>query len=469
MEQTMPSEKIFEVRALICNRSNRFDPFTEHLEKEEPIMGSAACLKLAVQVVNGTEHLFRLINELVGGAQPSRIVLLSEGLAIRNEQGGWEVTPLARHVRELFIRNPTHLCGLIALLNEQPHRITDIDVVLKTDDVTPDSLKRKLLEVGTRLWLKSRVGALSTLEQRDAIGVHHVQSEAELKECFGLRHRVYDALGYLEEPVSRSASLIDMDSFDTRSIHFAARHHQSHELVGTARLVTVASPHIARKVVGNRWHVIKNQAGWAKNIAYQALLDGDRVFHEKISQCIQLPFPILFNSDFGTRYREFLNDYPPALGGEVSRVVVSPMYRGLDISALLMRAVISAAFNLGKKFLLLECVPSHAEMYKKYGFELINGHHCRAQDLDQLAVGMLLSLEDYPLNKAVALAKADGRLLGNSEVLCLCRNTECWKRGEFSFRHDETRCPLVEIHRAESFDLRPAAVPKDSTYGECHG
>ena len=50
-------------------------------------MGSAACLKLAVQVVNGAEQLFRLIHELVGGTQPSRIVLLSEGLAIRNEQG----------------------------------------------------------------------------------------------------------------------------------------------------------------------------------------------------------------------------------------------------------------------------------------------------------------------------------------------------------------------------------------------
>src|SRR5207344_1410279 len=134
-----------------------------------------------------------LINELVGGAQPSRIVLLSEGLAIRNEQGGWEATPLARQVRELFICNPTHLCGLIALLNEQPHRITDIDVVLKTDDMTPDSLKRKLLHVATRLWLKSPVGAASILESGDAIRVHRVQSAAEMKECFRLRHRIYDA------------------------------------------------------------------------------------------------------------------------------------------------------------------------------------------------------------------------------------------------------------------------------------
>ena len=60
----MPSGEIFEVRALICDGSNRFDPFTAHLEKAEPIMGSAARLKLAVQVVNGTEQLFRLINRV---------------------------------------------------------------------------------------------------------------------------------------------------------------------------------------------------------------------------------------------------------------------------------------------------------------------------------------------------------------------------------------------------------------------
>ena len=413
-------------------------------------MGSPACLKLTVQVVSGTDQLFRLINELVGEAQPSRIVLLSEGLAIRNEQGGWEATPLAQQVRELFIRNPTHLCGLIALLNDQPHRITDIDAVLKIDDVTQDSLKRKLLQVATRLWLKSPVGALSTMERRDAIRVHRVQSAAEMKECFRLRHRVYDTLGYLEEPISRSASGIDVDSFDTRSIHFAAVDHRSHEPVGTARLVTTVPQRIGQTIIGDPWRVIQDHAQWVKAIGRQALLKEDRIFHEKIHQSTELPFPILFNSDFGTRYRAFMEQHPPALGGEISRVVVSPLYRGLGVSALLMRAVISAAFHLKKKFLLLECVPTHAKMYAKYGFQLIEGHHCRAQEQDQVAVGMLLSLDDHPFNKAVALAKSDGRMLGESKTLCLCHNSECWKRREFQFRHHEGRCPLIEVHRGGS-------------------
>jgi hypothetical protein len=77
-----------------------------------------------------------------------------QALAIRKGQNNWGATPLARQVRELFIRNPTHLCGLIALLNDQSGRITDIDAVLKLGDVAPESLKQKLLQVATRLWLK---------------------------------------------------------------------------------------------------------------------------------------------------------------------------------------------------------------------------------------------------------------------------------------------------------------------------
>ena len=63
---------------------------------------------------------------------------------------------------------------------------------------------------------------------------------------------------------------------------------------------------------------------------------------------------------------------------------------------------------------------------------------------------MLLSLDDHPFNKAVALAKSDGQMLGESELLCLCRNSECWKRREFQFRHNESRCPLIEAHRRGS-------------------
>jgi predicted GNAT family N-acyltransferase len=448
----MAANETFEVRALIFDGSNRFAPVIEYLEKEELIMGSAACLKLAVQLVDGADQLLQLINEAVCQSQPGRIVLLAETLAIKRDQG-WEASPLARQIRELFIRNPNHLCGLIALLDDQPHRISDIDAVLKIDDVTPELLKQKLVQVSTRLWLKSPVSALSSMGNQDAFRVHCVQSAAELKECLKLRHRVYDELGYLEESVSRSASAIDMDSFDTKAIHFAAVDHRSGEFVGTARLVTTVPQRIGQTVIGDPWRIVRDHASWAQAIARQALVKEDRIFHEKIHQSTELPFPILFNSGFGTKYHAFMNQYPPTLGGEVSRVIVSPLHRGLGISALLMRAVISAVFHLKKKFLLLECVPAHAKMYEKYGFRLIEGHHCRAQEQDQVAVGMLLNLDDHPFNKAVAQAKFDGQMLAESGYLCLCRHSECWKR-EFQLRKNGNRCPLIKIRRDSTIQVK---------------
>jgi len=442
----MSGNGTFQVHALVFDGSDSLPAWKEYLEKEDSIDGSTARLQVKMQWVAKADQLIRILSDSVACAQPRPIILLSEKLVTRTEEGNWRASPLARKVRELCIRNPAHLCGLIAVLNEQPHRITDIDGILTKGTLTKESLKQGLLQVATRMWLKSPASAPLSLANQDVILVRRVQSVAELKECFSLRHRVYDTLGYLEEPVSRSASRIDMDSFDTKAVHFAALDQRSQELLGTARLVAIFPPVVGQSVTPDPWGALREHADWAKTIARQALLEHDNVFHEKITQSTDLPFPILFNSNFGTKYSMFMNAHPPALGGEISRVVVSPSFRGLGISALLMRAVISTAFHLQKKFLLLECVPAHAKMYEKYGFRVIEGHHCRAQDLDQLAVGMSLSLEDHPFNQSVAIAKTDGQMLGKSGFLCLCCNTECWKRREFQFLHNEGRCPLAQTH-----------------------
>ena len=444
----------FHVRALILDGSDSFLSWKEYLEKAESIDGSTARLQGTVQWVKDAHRLFRVLDESVARPQSSPIILLSEKLVARGEDGSWQASPLAKRVRQLFLKYPQHLCGLIAVLDDTAHRITDIDAILTKGSLTRESLKQKLRQVATRMWLKSPVDAASNLANRDTILVRRVRSDAELKECFALRHRVYDALGYLEEPVSRSASGIDIDSFDTKAVHLAALDQRSHAVVGTARLVTILPPNLGQRFAADAWGALRDHADWAKAIARQALLKHDTVFHEKLTQSTHLPFPILFNSNFGTEYSMFMDKHPPALGGEVSRVVVSPSHRGLGISALLMRAVISTAFHLQKKFLLLECVPAHASMYEKYGFRLIEGHHCRAQDLDQVAVGMSLSLEDHPFNKAVAFAKTDGQMLEKSGFLCLCCNTECWKRRDFQFRYDESRCPLSGVQPGYAFQSK---------------
>jgi hypothetical protein len=142
-------------------------------------------------------------------------------------------------------------------------------------------------------------------------------------------------------------------------------------------------------------------------------------------------------------------------GSELSLVVVAPRYRGAGVSRLLIRTAIATAMDLGKKFVMLECIPTHADMYGKYGFVSLVGHHCRSQDLDQIAIGMRLGLEDSPFNRAVSLARRDtamlrlGRLdskvLFGSKALCLCSNGPCWKEGEYGTR-GRPNCPLKESH-----------------------
>jgi len=141
-------------------------------------------------------------------------------------------------------------------------------------------------------------------------------------------------------------------------------------------------------------------------------------------------------------------------GGELSRVVVAPQYRGLGVSRLLVRIAIATAFDLEKSFLLLECVPTHAKMYAHYGFTLLEGHHCRAQELDQVAVGMRLNLQDDPSNQACTLArrdiqmikegKFDSNQLFGSKFLCLCHLTTCWRDGIYELRATK-KCPLRKL------------------------
>jgi predicted GNAT family N-acyltransferase len=446
----------FEARVFIQDKSESIASWKDYLEQDVSIMESAGRLKLQLEFAPDADDLVRRITEMMARTGPSRVIAVSEHFVGRGDRGDWQPTPLVQKLRDLFLRNPVNLCGLIALLNDQPHRISDIDAVLKRNDIQPASLKRKLVQVATRLWLKSPVTAQSSMAHQDAIRVRCVKSQAELRKCFELRHRVYDLLGYLEEPVSRAVSRIDIDCFDTKAVHFAAIDHRSNEVVGTARLVATVRPFGGQTAIGNAWCAIHDQAEWTKLIASEALLNEDSVFHQKTNQPVDMPFPLLLNSDFGKKYRSFLEEHPPALGGEISRVVVSPFYRGLGISALLMRVLISTAFNLKKRFLLLECVPAHAKMYEKYGFRLIEGHHFRAQDLDQLAVGMSLSLDDHPLNKAVAFAKSDARMLGDFRFLCLCRNAECWKRPGFLLQRNEGRCPLLATNHG-GIARQPAA------------
>jgi hypothetical protein len=113
--------------------------------------------------------------------------------------------------------------------------------------------------------------------------------------------------------------------------------------------------------------------------------------------------------------------------------------------------VISVAVDLQKEYLILECVPQHARMYERYGFQKLAGHHCRAQDLDQLAVGMTLDLTETQLNRAVNLASGNLNMLeytsrarDQKAFLCSCRTDYCWKDGLYPER-GKAVCALRDV------------------------
>jgi hypothetical protein len=319
-------------------------------------------------------------------------------------------------------------------------------------NVNLERLKDAIARTAGGIWLKMPNQNEVAMSNDDAVRVQLVQSQDELAECFALRYRVYGAMGYLADEIVLAKSDIEVDEFDIRSLHFSAIDNRTGDVVGTMRLVLQEVSRFLRDtVVGNPKRVISYQASLCQRVATKA---PDDVFRSKLRQQPFLPMPILHNSNFGEKWPEFLDNTRTQEGGEISRLVVSPRYQGLGVSRLLIREGIAVAHDLKKEFLLLECIPNHAGMYAKYGFQPLEGHHCRAQGLDQIAVGMKLDLDDSPWNPAVSTAKRDISMIRSqdgakegsvdSSFLCLCHESRCWKDGKYAY-FGQTRCPLRNL------------------------
>ncbi|MFQ6006947.1 MAG: GNAT family N-acetyltransferase, partial [Woeseia sp.] len=362
----------------------------------------------------------------------------------------WVPSDLTKSIRKEFL-DTNHCVGLVGVVPGESHRTTDIDRVISGTNLEPGDVREAVLKTSQGMRLKMPPQRQTLLDRENAVRVQVVQSEEQLLECFRLRHQIYGLMAYLDEEVASTPSNIEIDSYDTKSLHFIATEHRTGETAGTLRLVLPGKPRIFRNsVVGDVDEVLDHQAEWCTSIARKV---PEPVFREKIETAGFFSLPIFQSFDFRARWQNVL--MPPMAYGEISRVVVSPQYRGLGVSKLLVRAAIAAAFDIDKHFLLLECVPAHAEMYAKYGFERLEGHHSRAQDLDQIAVGMRLIFKDVPPKAAVDMAKrdismirdgpADSLMLFGSKHLCLCGRTPCWTNGEYQYRNHVT-CPLRALH-----------------------
>ena len=340
------------------------------------------------------------------------------------------------------------------------------------------ALKTPILRAANAIWLKSPFRQQPTPEEFFAIQVRLVRSFDELLQCAALRFRVYDALGYLDESLSASRAKLELDYYDFHSLHLCAVDHRSGEVAGILRIVlpvyryrgatntpecdefvvarTADRSQLRRCVNRRKYRVasitdaIQIQRGWVHRI-----VTSGKKLQEKYHQADPLiHFPIMDNSNFGDCWPHFLNEYDPHHTAEISRVIVSPRYRGMGISTLLIRAAIALSVHMELRHLVLECIPLHVEMYQKHGFEALPKYHCRSRDLDQIAVGMRLCLQEAAANStAIAMARrelkvlcqgaaADETILGG-RGLCLCRLRECWTNARYPHLGRKDICPLV--------------------------
>ena len=98
-----------------------------------------------------------------------------------------------------------------------------------------ETLRQAIVLTATGLRLKARPPARASKGLADGVKIQAVQSASELRQCLALRKDVYGLMGYLPERIMDDPSGIELDSFDERSIHFAAM--RGNDVIGTVRLV----------------------------------------------------------------------------------------------------------------------------------------------------------------------------------------------------------------------------------------
>jgi ribosomal protein S18 acetylase RimI-like enzyme len=372
------------------------------------------------------------------------LLLISDRFSDKPDENG---KTLAGRLREQSTQgDDTHAgapMGLLALATAPLPRIPFVEGVA---DINADeeSLQQSVRNVLSAIHYKS-VPPKRLVPEKTSIEVSQVETAAEFRECLSLRYGVYKLLGYFREKAEEGASPLELDYYDPMSLHFiaVASDGQQRQIAGTARLVIPDNRVCNKQKIFGDPRKIRDTSGRLCREIVASVPDLRRKL-ERGPSAAALPLFATFSftelaPDNSAQVREFC---------ELSRVVVPHEFRGMDVSKLLVRACIAAARDLGERHMLLECIPQHMRMYKKYGFEKVNDlKQQRAWGIDQLLAVMRLTLQDDPTNKAVQVAKRDIEMLrqsggnGRRSSLCLCRNSGCWTNGGYKNR-GRADCPL---------------------------
>jgi predicted GNAT family N-acyltransferase len=271
---------------------------------------------------------------------------------------------------EILDKFEDRLLGTLAIMDRE-RRVPDIDRVLWQDFDTEDLLRVLGLVADKLIYISppDKTGSLPV----GPIVVRPINDKTEMRDYFLLRHRVYCVMGYLEQAVDWAPSGMEINAADTHALHIGAFANEGTEkrIIGTARVVSM-------EALDNRCEE------WARSLAR-----ADAVLKTKVDRFNQLRLPIFESMVMNDTMANVLTKMQNC--GELSRVIVAEEYRGQGISELLVWFAILQAANHGVSQLLLECLPIHERLYRKFGFVRIQGVTGRVIGVNKTMIAMELT------------------------------------------------------------------------------
>jgi predicted GNAT family N-acyltransferase len=358
-------------------------------------------------VFAGTEEEVgsRVLEVLFGGGK-AHLIVASDRLVRPLSPGSYGTTRLSDVILEAFFAH-RRLCSLVALSRADLPMVCGITASVDARELSAEALRSVLVKAATRLHLLSPPSKLhGDLRGQADVRVQLVQGPEDLRRCFALRHRVYGAAGYLDRETEGDPSGLELDYYDGSAIHFMASDPASGETIATLRLIFVHKPRGALdSVIGPAAEVFERHRSLFKEVV-DAFGPGD--YRRRLTHPGAAALPILQSLRLNEDWRGLLRDV--SSGVEVSRNIVSPEYRGLGVSTLLMRLAICTACDLGRGLVFAECQPTHVDMYRKAGFKAIEGDEGRTRISDYYQLtgrGIFADLREGMREPIVHVARGD--------------------------------------------------------------
>lgn len=351
----------------------------------------------AVHVVEDEPALANKVIELLyRGRQAMPVVIISDALLERCE-GVVHYSRAADVVSGAFLANaiPSALVALDDGAEEPPRGLV---ARLATTPLDAEKLREAVGRAALRLHLLAPArppggGVVRLARDTGArFSFRLAETPEQLLSSFEMRHRIYDIMGYLPKEVRESGLGLELDFHDGMSLHYLALDELTGAIAATIRLVIPHQP----------WGVVASIAPELKE-AFQA----QQSWVRRLAEAIPAPalqrrlldsgvgaLPLLQNARVAKAWRSLVEQ--GLSGVELSRSIVLPKYRGEGLSRVLVQLALAAAYDLGRRLVFAECFPSHAPMYRRYGFSDIEGREATAQTwgggFGYTPQGMLLEL-----------------------------------------------------------------------------